>query len=122
MNKRILVPAQFDGYSPRKDHTIGLRFITQEMTPIEVGNIHEMLDGYGYLYFKSETALTKSETEELDALESDLIDNGKTQSKRIRNVLFRLWEQDNGGHKEFKDFYKVKTEQIIEWIKAKLQP
>lgn len=118
--KRILCPAQFDGYSPRKDRTIGLRFITQEQNALEVANIHEMLDGFGYLYFKSEHALTKSEIEELDALETDLVDNGKTQSKRIRNILYRIWEVDHEGYTDFKDFYKFKTEQIITWLKAKL--
>lgn len=118
--KRILCAAQLDGYSPRKDRTIGLRFVTQEMSALEVANVHEMLDGFGYLYFKSEHALTKSEIEELDALETDLVDNGKTQSKRIRAVLYRLWEVDNEGYTDFKDFYKFKTEQIITWLKSKL--
>lgn len=119
-SKRILCAAQLDGYSPRKDRTIGLRFITQEMSALEVANVHEMLDGFGYLYFKSEHALTKSEIEELDALETDLVDNGKTQSKRIRAVLYRLWEADNKGHEDFKLYYKFKTEQIITWLKSKL--
>ena len=120
MPNKIICAAQFDGYSPRKDRTIGLRFITQEQSALEVANIHAMLDGYGYLYFKSETALTRSEIEELDALETDLVDNGKTQSKRIRNVLYRIWENDHEGYIEFKDFYKYKTEQIITWLKSKL--
>lgn len=118
--KRILCAAQLDGYSPRKDRTIGLRFVTQEMSALEVANVHEMLDGFGYLYFKSEHALTKSEIEELDALETDLVDNGKTQSQRIRAVLYRLWEADNEGHDDFKLYYKFKTEQIITWLKSKL--
>lgn len=117
---RILCPAQFDNYSNRKDKTVTLRFITQEITPLEVANLHQLIDGFGFLYFKSETALTKSEIEELDALETDLVDNGKTQSKRIRNVLYRIWEVDHEGYTDFKDFYKFKTEQIITWLKAKL--
>lgn len=120
MSKRILCAAQLDGYSPRKDRTIGLRFITQEMNALDVANIHSLLDGFGYLYFKSEHALTKSEVEELDALETDLVDNGKTQSKRIRNVLYRLWEQDHEGYTDFKEYYRIKTEQIITWLKSKL--
>jgi hypothetical protein len=120
MSRTIICPAQLDGYSPRKDRTIGLRFITQEMTPDQVSNIHQLLDGFGYLYFKTEHALTRAEQDELDALETDLIDNAKTKSKRLRNVLYRLWEKDNEGHADFKDFYAVKMESIIEWIKGKL--
>lgn len=118
--KRILCAAQLDGYGPRKDRTLGLRFITQEMNALEVANVHEMLDGFGYLYFKSEHALSKSEIEELDALETDLVDNGKTQSKRIRSVLYRLWEVDHEGYTDFKDYYRFKTEAIITWLKGKL--
>ena len=120
MSKRILCPAQLDGYSPRKDRTIGLRFITQEMNALEVANIHQLLDGYGYLYFKSETALSKAELEELDSLETDLVDNAKTQSQRIRAVLYRLWQNNNEGNAGFADFYKFKTEQIITHLKSKL--
>lgn len=118
--KRILCPAQFDNYSNRKDRTVSLRFITQEIGPLEVANLHGMIDGFGYLFFKSEHALTKSEIEELDALETDLVDNGKTQSKRIRSVLYRLWEVDHEGYTDFKDYYRFKTEAIITWLKSKL--
>ena len=122
MSRTIIVPAQLDGYGPRKDRTLQLRFVTQEMTPDQVSNVHQLLDGFGYLYFKSEHALNRSEIEELDSLETDLIDNAKTQSKRMRNVLYRLWEQENEGHTDFKEFYRVKTERVIEHYKAKLNP
>ena len=120
MSKFILCPAQFDNYSNRKDRSVSLRFLTQEMSAEEVANIHGMIDAFGYLYFKAESPLTKSEKDELDALETDLVDNAKTQSKRIRNVLHRLWEQDNDGHKDFKDYYHHKTEKYIQWLKDKL--
>lgn len=119
-SRRILCAAQFDNYSNRKDKTVTLKFITQEITPLEVANLHGLIDGFGYLYFKSETALSKSEIEELDALETDLIDNGRTQSKRIRNVLYRLWELNKEGMPDFKEYYRVKTEKIIEHLKGKL--
>jgi hypothetical protein len=117
---KLLTAAQLDNYSPRKDKTISIRFITQEKSPSEVMEIHSMIDTFGYLYFKAEEQLSKGELEHLDVLDTDLFDNGKTQSQRIRNVLYRNWEQNNVGYKEFKDYYKQKTEEIISHYKSKL--
>lgn len=117
---KLLTAVQFDGYSPKKDKTISLRFITQEKTPSEVMEIHSMLDSFGYLFFKSEEQLTNKEIEEIDHLDTDLYDNAKTQSQRMRNVFHVLWGQDNKGFKKFKDFYKSETEKIIQHYKNKL--
>ena len=46
MSKFILCPAQFDNYSNRKDRSVSLRFLTQEMSAEEVANIHGMIDAY----------------------------------------------------------------------------
>lgn len=44
----------------------------------------------------------------------------KTQAERIRGVLYVLWEQQYKPKVGFEDFYKAKTEQIIEFYKSKL--
>ncbi len=116
---KILIPASFDGYAPRKDGSFSLRFVTQEQTPAQVGEIHSMLNKFGYLLFKAESELTKDEIEGLDSLDSDLYDNPKTKSQRLRNVLYKLWEQDKPGN-DFKDFYASKMEQMIIHYKDKL--
>ena len=97
-----------------------MTFITGEKVPDEVIKIHTALDAFGYLVFKAEEQLTKEEIESLDNLDTDLYDNPKTQSQRLRNVLYKLHEQDNQGIEDFKDFYKHKTEQIIEHYKKQL--
>jgi len=118
---KLITPAQLDGYTPRKDGSFSLRFVTNEKNPSEVAQIHQMLDGFGYLYFRAEEQLSKEEIEELDNLDTDLFDQPKTQSQRIRNVLYKLWDQDNKGFDDFKAFYKYHTERIIQWIKDKLE-
>ena len=55
--------------------------------------------------------------EQIIEIDTDL--ETKSQSTRIRNVLYRLWEQ-GGKQGNFPDFYKNKTEMIIEWVKKKL--
>jgi hypothetical protein len=122
MSQTILIPAQLDGYSNRKDKTVALRFITQEQTSAEIAHIHSMLDGFGYLYFKAESEITQAERTELEGLQTDLYDNPKTQSQRLRNVLYRLWEQNNEGQADFAEFYKAKTDRVIQHFKDKLEP
>ena len=79
-----------------------------------------MLDMFGYLYFKPEETLTKSEIAELDNLDTDLYDNPKTKSQRFRGVLYRNWEANDKGFSEFKDYYNSEYEIIITHYKNKL--
>lgn len=117
--KKIITSAILDGYSPRKDGSFTLRFVTNEMQPSEVANIHNVLSSFGYLYFKGEEELTKEELKELDELDTDLYDNPKTKSQRLKNVLYKVWEQETPGN-EFKDYYASKMEQLIQHFKDKL--
>ena len=117
---RLLTSCQLVGYNPKKDKSLTLRFETGEKTPQDVMNIHSMLDMFGYLYFKGESQLTKEEINDIENLDTDLYDNPKTQSQRIRNVLFMNWKNEDEGHKEFKDYYKNKTDKVIEFYKSKL--
>ena len=72
-------------------------------------------------YFKGQDKISKSEVEELDKIDLDLYDNKKTQSQRLRSVLYLNWQKDNKGFSEFKDYYAHLTNQIIEFYKTKLE-
>lgn len=120
--EKLLIPAQFDGYSNRKDKSVALRFITQEQSPANIAKIHGMIDTFGALYFKGDTEITKAERDEIDALDTDLVDNPRTQSQRLRNVLFCLWKQTPDGFEDFAKYYKWQTDKIIQHFKDKLDP
>jgi hypothetical protein len=91
------------------------------MTSEEVMNIDAVLDGFGILYFRAEDDPGEANTfDELDKIELDLYDKKKTQSQRLRAVLYKLYKQE-GGQGEFKDYYKVKTEKIIEHFKSRIE-
>jgi len=116
---RIITAGILDGYQRRKDRSVSIRFITQEKSSSEVVEIDEMLDTFGILYFRGEEQMNDEEIEELDAIELDLYDEPKSQSARLRNVLYVLWKQQ-GEHGDFKKFYRQKTEEIIQHFKTKL--
>tara|TARA_R100000900_G_scaffold144835_2_gene129487 strand:- start:694 stop:1071 length:378 start_codon:yes stop_codon:yes gene_type:complete len=116
---KILCPAILDGYTRRKDRSVSLRFITQEKTSSEIMDIDATLDQFGILYFRGEEKMNADEIEELDSIDLDVYDEPKSQSQRLRNVLYILWKQD-GERGDFKKYYKQKTEEIIQHFKNKL--
>lgn len=118
---RILLAAQLDGYTPRKDRTVSVRFVTQELTPEKVMKIHEELDQYGVLYFRAgDEPMTDEEVDVLDSVDVDVYDKPKTQSQRIRNVLYKMFERNNEGFEDFKKFYQYYTEKIIDHFKQRI--
>lgn len=116
---RILTQAILDGYQRRKDRSVSVRFITQEKTSSEVMAIDEMVDTFGVLYFRAGEEMNQDEVDELDNLELDIYDKPKTQSQRLRGVLYKLWESQ-GKKGDFKTFYKQKTESVIEHFKQQI--
>jgi hypothetical protein len=117
---RLLTVGQLDGYQRRKDRTVSLRFITQEKSSGEIMEIDQLVDTYGIIYFRGQEQLNKDEVDKLDAVELDLYDQPKSQSQRLRNVLYKIWVEDQDG--DFKEFYRKETEKIIQHYKGKLEP
>lgn len=120
---KLLQAAQLTGYRRRKDRTVSVTFTTQEV--LDIGPIDQMAtdESGGILYFRADDAMrfNEDEVKELDAIELDLYDQPKPQSKRLRAVLYRVWEQHHQHQvAEFKDFYKAETERIIQHYKDKL--
>lgn len=116
---KIITAAQLDGYQRRKDRSVSIRFVTQEKTSGEIMEIDRLVDTFGILYFRGEERMNHEELEALDAVELDLYDEPKSQSQRLRNVLYKIWTRDQVG--EFKEFYRKETERIIEHYKGKLE-
>ena len=119
---KLLLPAQFQGYSNRKDRSVVLRFETQEQTPQQIAHLHGMLDTFGALYFSGNGEVSAAQRAEIDGLETDIYDHPKTQSQRMRNVLFKLWTQRPEGFDEFPKYYAFQTNKVIEHFKGKLEP
>ena len=48
------------------------------------------------------------------------IDSKKTPAERLRNVLFRMWEQDNMNYTDFNLYYQYYMDKLIERLTEKL--
>ena len=115
----IIIPAQLEAVTTRKDKTLKLTFGTNELSPAQASELFTIANQFGYLAFKDED-FKREELDAAESLKSELEDTLKKPSQRLRGVLFRLFEQDNDGFKTFSKYYDSKMEQLINHYKSKL--
>lgn len=107
----------FENITTRKDRSVKLVIGTQELSPAEAGQLFTFMNQLTSVYLCA-AAIDNREIEQIDKLEPEL--NNRTQSQRIRAVLFLNWQQQNEGFKDFDSYYRAKTEKYIEHLKSKL--
>jgi hypothetical protein len=61
------------------------------------------------------------ETKMMEEMQSDYEVKGISTSKRLKNVLYRLWEQDPEGFATSVQHYEHHMERIIKHFKSKLK-
>ncbi len=111
--KAIETSAVITSITAKQDRSLGLRVTTPELAANEKVAFME-LQGLN----------VKLLINPLDSVPASVLEvkqevNQKTQSQRIRAVLYLLWVKD-GEQGEFEAFYRAKTEQYIEFLKEKL--
>ena len=116
----IILPAQLDGLRTLKDKSIKLTFETQELSPSQMGDIHSLTGSFCYVAIKQET-FQSHETKMMEEMQSDYEVKGISTSKRLKNVLYRLWEQDPEGFTTSVQHYEHHMEKIIKHFKSKLK-
>jgi hypothetical protein len=82
-------------------------------------DIDAMCDSFGILYFRPGEKVNADELAELDKVDLDDFDSPKSQSQRLRSVLYLL-HQKEASDMDFRDYYVQKTEHIINHFKSKL--
>lgn len=121
----IIKLCTLDGLRRRADKTVSLTLRTSiEQTSEEMKDLDLFFQQHLVVAIKPENSLfTESEIDDLSNINVDLYDSAKSQSKRMRAVIWRLHEQElkrSPTKEEFSVFYNLKTEQIIEHFKNKL--
>lgn len=121
----MLKQVTLDRASRKKDRSVSLTFVTQlEQSSKDFMEIDELINSNGVIYFKSEGKLTDEEINEIDSVKIEV--EGKSKSQRLRNVLYIYHKEQNitdkkDLHYDFKDFYALEMEKIIEHYKKKLK-
>lgn len=112
---KIQVPAQVVNMNPKADRSWKLVFETRELAGEEVKYLADNFQGEGWLLFSANEIKTS------DIPKEDAEPGTKSQSQRLRDVIFILWKQ-KGGKGDFETFYRVYLEKLIELTKSKLEP
>lgn len=115
--KGELFAAIVENVSTRKDNTIKIVIGTNEISPAKAGQLITYMNQLVCVYISPSTIDTK-EVDQVDKIEPEL--NNKSQSQRLRSVLYLNYQNDSKGYKTFDEFYKHETEKIIEHYKSKL--
>jgi len=114
----ILISGIIEGLSTRKDKTCKLVVGTNELTPSQMSDLFNLNQQFCYLGLKKEPFI-KDESDLIESLKADF-DSLRTPSQRLRAILFRNFEQDSKGYKEFGTYYMAEMDRICEHYKTKL--
>ena len=121
MTEIITLAVIYEGSRDLKDRTKKLTFVTNEVTPAQAANLQMCVQQFVYIAIKLEQ-FTKDEADILSRLKSDYDDHGKSKAQRMRNVFWRLWQQDNQGYMDFNMYYDFMMEKEITRLKSRLMP
>jgi len=108
----IILSSQIESIASRKDKTIKLTIATQELSPKDAADIFQLNQQFCYLAIKEEQDIVEN-------LKAD-VDTFKTPSQRLRGILYRRYEQDNEGYKDFNTYYLSVMERICIHYKNKI--
>lgn len=115
---KILIPAILTRYSPLRDKSWSVSLNINEPTAEQKVIIDQMFQNPIYVMMK-DGEFKKEEQSLIDSLEAKEA-NLKTKSQRLRNVLYRIWEQFHKDKMTDKEFYEAEMERIISHYKSKL--
>lgn len=114
----ILLPAQIESITTRKDKTVKITIGTQELTPADAAKIFYLNQQFCYMAMKPEPFI-KEEVDLIGSMKADL-SSAKTPSQRLRGILYLNFQQDNKGFTDFTTYYVSELEKICEHYKNKL--
>lgn len=118
----IIIDGQILKVETLADKSIKVTLVTQELSGDKAGQIIGIAHQHVYFAIKPEPFL-KPDIAAVESLKVDMDDTKiKSPSRRLRDVLFVLHQQDNGGIEDFEVFYVTRMERLIKQIKDKLNP
>jgi hypothetical protein len=115
MSQAVQLPVLLDKITTLKDGSFKVVFETRELSANDGSILLSLRNNEGWLTFSANQQTTHTIPE--DPLPE--FKNEKSQSQRLRAVLYRLWEQQ-GKADDFELFYRVRMERIINSVKEKL--
>ena|ERR1043166_1608950 len=115
----IIISSEVEKITTRSDGSLAITLGTPELSPVQVAVLFGYRRKIVACYLSPKETINQKEIDQVDKLNPEI--GGKTQSQRLRNVLFKLYDQNNEGHETFDAFYHHHTEVIINHLKSKIQ-
>ena len=113
-NNIIQVPVIVDDFKPRKDRSWRISFETRELSGEEVKLLADNFQGEGWMVFKPNGGIAPED------IPKDMASSGtKSQSQRLRAVVFILWKQ-KGEQGDFEMYYRSIMEKLVDYVKSML--
>jgi len=115
----VLTTGIINGFRVLQDRTVRLTFDLQEITdPEKLAEIVSLNGQFSKVLISKEN-IVKEVSDTIDSLKVEEA-GYKTESQRLRDVLYVLWSQDNAGIVDFSLFYRSRMDRLIDQIKDKL--
>lgn len=115
----LLLPTIVTAIRTRVDGGLGFVLETQELSPSKAGELFALRGKTTMTYISPKETISQKEIDQVNAIDAEI--EGKTPSKRLRDVLYVLFTQQPEGYKDFDSFYKYHMNKITEHYKSKLQ-
>lgn len=115
---KLIFPGIIEKIATRVDKTVCVTLGSQEITNDDAGRLFQMRGAYCKILLSDDNITTLEE--EMMVATSVTGTKKKTQSARLRAVLFVMHEQ-SGLQISFDDFYNTEMSRIIDHYKTKLQ-
>jgi len=116
---KIILSGIVEGINTRADGSVKVVFGTQELQSKAAGDLFQ-LRGKMIKCLLSDTNISEEQVKEVEQTELERAEKVKTQSQRLRNVLYRQWEQ-NGKQVKWEEYYRNSMEAMITSVKQTLE-
>lgn len=116
----IILKTQLTGIQTKADRSLKITMETQELG--QVDPLFKMLNLPTIVGMSANEDLTDSEVELLKNTKYgvDDIPNTKSPSKKLREVIYLNWKENNEGFEDSESHYKSKMNQLFEHFQQKL--
>lgn len=114
---KIIIGATVENISTRQDNSFKIVVGTQEIEKAQVADLFDLRNKYCKILF-SDSEIPSCEVKMVEDMKLTA-SKKRSPSKRLRDVLYRLWQQD-GGSVDAETHYASLMERIIEHYKSKL--
>jgi len=114
----LVLPVILEAVQSRSDKSWKVTLGTNELTPEQVSELTKSLREWMWVGMKKDE-FKERDTEILKSIQSEFEFSEKPPGQRLRAVLYKLWELDQEGYKDFQLYYNFHMEKIISHFKTK---